>query len=114
MKILMIILFFLLTANQSKINTDPSGHIDKDRCVWVYDEQHDPQEIKLYGRVKIVEFGETFKVARVPIGEDLKVKTSQIPQQCGEWQIVEMDEDFSVKFVEVGEDFTVRFVDVIE
>ena len=53
-------------------------------------------------------------MARVPIGEDLKVTTSQIPQQCGEWQIVEMDEDFSVKFVEVGEDFTVRFVDVIE
>ena len=114
MKVLIIILFFLFTANQNKVNTDPSGHIDKDRCVWVYDEENDPQEIKLYGRVKIVEFGETFKVARVPIGEDLKITTSQIPQQCGEWQIVEMDEDFSVKFVEVGEDFTVRFVDVIE
>lgn len=114
MKILMIVLFFLLNANQTTTNTDPSGHIDKDRCVYVYDEPHQPQEIALYGRVKIVEFGETFKVARVPIGEDLKVKTTQIPQQCGEWQIVEMDEDFSVKFVEVGEDFTVRFVDVIE
>ena len=114
MKILMIVFLFLLNTNQTTINTDPSGHIDKDRCVWVYDEPHEPQEIPLYGRVKIVTYGETFKVAKVPIGEDLKVKTSQIPQQCGEWQFVEMDEDFCVKFVEVGEDFTIRFVDVIE
>lgn len=105
MKILMIILFFLF-------NTTPSGHIDKDRCTYVYDEQHEPQEIPLYGRVKVVTYGETFKVAVVPIGEDLKVKTTKFPQQCGDWQFVEMDEDFSVKFVEVGEDFTIRFVEM--
>ena len=108
MKILMIILFFLLNT----INSTPSGHIDKDRCVYVYDEQHEPQEIPLYGKVKVVEYGETFKVTQVPIGEDLTVKTTKFPSQCGEWEFVEMDEDFSVKFVDVGEDFTIRFAEL--
>ena len=94
------------------INTSPSGHIDKDKCAYVYDEQHEPQEIPLYGKVKVVTCGETFKVAVVPIGEDLKVKTKQFPSSCGEWQFVDIGEDFSVRFVEIGEYFTIIFVDI--
>ena len=93
------------------INTSPSGHIDKDKCAYVYDEQHEPQEIPLYGKVKVVSIGETFKIRVVPIGEDIKVITKEFPSSCGEWQFIDIGEDFTVRFVEIGEDFTVRFVE---
>lgn len=104
MKILIIILFFML-------KTSPYGHIDKDRCVFVYDEKHEPQEIPLYGKVKVVSIGETFKIRVVSIGEDIKVITKDLPSSCGEWQFVDIGEDFTVRFVEIGEDFTVRFAE---
>ena len=93
------------------INTSPSGHIDKDKCAYVYDEQHEPQEIPLYGKVKVVSIGETFKIRVVSIGEDIKVITKEFPSSCGEWQFVDIGEDFTVRFVEIGEDFTVRFAE---
>ena len=102
MKILMIILSLLF-------NPTPLGHVDQERCTYVYDKQHEPQEIILYGKVRIVDIGETFKVRVVGIGEDLKVTLKEFPSSCGEWQFVEIGEDFSVRFVDIGEDFTIRF-----
>ncbi len=102
MKILMIIFSLLF-------NLTPRGHVDQERCTYVYDEQHSPQEIKLYGKVRIVDIGETFKVRIVDISEDLKVTVKEFSSSCGEWQFVDIGEDFSVRFVDIGEDFTIRF-----
>lgn len=104
MKILMIM--FLLLFNGSS-----RGHVDKERCVYVYDERHEPQEIPLYGKVRVVDIGETFKVRVVSIGEDLNVHVREFPNSCGEWRFVDIGEDFSVRFVDIGEDFTIRITE---
>ncbi len=68
---------------------------------------------KLYGRVRIVNVGETFKVRAVSVGEDLRVQTSNmLATTCGRWEIVSIAEDFSVRMVDMGEDFSIRFVEV--
>lgn len=102
MKILMIILALLL-------NSSPRGHIDKEHCAYFFDERHEPQEIKLSGKVRVVDIGETFKVRVVNIGEDLTVRIKDFPYDCGEWRFVDIGEDFTIRFVEIGEDFTIRF-----
>lgn len=55
MKILMIILALLL-------NSSPRGHVDKEQCAYFFDERHEPQEIKLSGKVRVVDIGETLKL----------------------------------------------------
>jgi hypothetical protein len=68
---------------------------------------------KLYGRVRIVNVGETFKVKAVSLGEDLRVQTSNtLATTCGRWEIVSIAEDFSIRMVDMGEDFSIRFVEV--
>ncbi len=69
--------------------------------------------IPLYGKVKIVDIGETFKVRIVDIGEDIKICESNFNETtCGNWQFVTIGEDFSIRFVTIGEDFTIRFVNL--
>ncbi len=90
---------------------NPPGHVDKSRCVFVFDDIHGGREVPLYGRVRVVDIEETFKVRVVNIGEDLRVKVKVFPSECGEWKFVDIAEDFSIKFVDIGEDFTIRFED---
>lgn len=66
---------------------------------------------KLYGKVKIVSYGEDFKILPAGYGEDLRVETVGYGAgSCGKWEIVTYGEDFKIRFVEYGEDFKIRFV----
>lgn len=66
---------------------------------------------KLYGKVKIVDYGEDIKIKYVDYSEDIKVKfVSSSADDCGEWQIVEYGEDLKVKIVDYSEDLKVKEV----
>ncbi|HOF15464.1 MAG TPA: hypothetical protein PLP76_01065, partial [Bacteroidales bacterium] len=57
-------------------------------------------------RVRVLEDGQD--------GEDLTVrfiKNSRSSTACGQWEIVDTREDFTVAFVETREDFTVRIAE---
>lgn len=70
-------------------------------------------------RVRIVSANSssTFKVRAVKDGEggeDLTVRfvtNTRSSCDCGQWEIVETREDFTVAFVESGEDFVVRITE---
>lgn len=66
---------------------------------------------KIYGRVRVVEYDADFKVKLVERDEFLSIKlvTTESPNECGFWKMVDSSEDFSVQFVEYGEDFSIRF-----
>jgi len=66
------------------------------------------KEINLYGKVRIVNTGETFKV-RISDFPDLNVLITPHPLKCGEWEFVEIGENFSIRFVEIGEDFSIKY-----
>lgn len=66
--------------------------------------------IKLWGRVKVVEAHEDFKV-RISEHPDLRVKLTNLPGKCGEWYFVDVHQDFSIRFVESHEDFEIEFSD---
>lgn len=100
MRIIIVILAILLGSG-------PRGHIDKEHCMFVFDNSN--TTIELYGKVRIVDIGETFRVRVVDIGEDVLVKVRDFPSECGEWRFVDIGEDFSIKIVDIGEDFTIRF-----
>ena len=71
--------------------------------------------VPLYGRVKIVDGFEDFRVRRVSAFEDLRVKeVTSFPNSCGRWQYVETFPDFRVKFVDSFEDFSIRSVNSFE
>jgi hypothetical protein len=65
---------------------------------------------KLYGKVKVVNSGEDFKVRIVENSEDISIiSTDKDPSKCGQWKFVEYSEDFKVRFVTNGEDFKIRY-----
>jgi hypothetical protein len=65
---------------------------------------------KLYGKVKVVNSGEDFKVRIVENSEDISIiKTERDPCKCGEWKFVDYSEDLKVRFVTSGEDFKIRY-----
>jgi hypothetical protein len=69
------------------------------------------KDIPLYGKVKIVEHHEDFKVRLKTSDADLYVQTVEHhPNECGKWQFVSHHEDFSIRLVEHGEDFSIRYV----
>jgi hypothetical protein len=70
------------------------------------------KNIRLAGRVKVVDSFPDIKVRVVSSFPDLKVKTvSSFPDDIGEWQFVDYGEDFTVKFVDSFEDIRIEFVD---
>jgi hypothetical protein len=70
------------------------------------------KEIRLYGKVKIVEHFPDFKVQVVEHFPDLKVKiVDNFPDECGEWELVDNFPDFKIQFVEHFPDFKIQFVD---
>ncbi|MEX1002101.1 MAG: hypothetical protein WDZ35_08295 [Crocinitomicaceae bacterium] len=67
---------------------------------------------EVYGKIKIVDYGEDYKVKKVDYGEDVKVKWVDYGEDDqGEWKEVDYGEDFKIKWVDYGEDFKVKFVD---
>ncbi|MCM1035532.1 MAG: hypothetical protein NC038_05490 [Paludibacter sp.] len=67
---------------------------------------------RLFGRVKIVAYNADFKVKIVTYNADLEVqRVEHTAKKCGEWQLVEYNEDFTIQLVDYGEDFTIKYVD---
>ncbi len=70
------------------------------------------KNIRLCGRVKIVDNFPDIKLKLVKDFPDLKVKlVHNFPRAIGEWQIVEYGEDFKIKFVENFEDIRIAYVE---
>lgn len=93
MKYLLFFSFMLLFT--------PSDRITKD-CYC--------DQTKLYGRVRFVSDGADFRIKFVSGNPDLNIRFVTRPaNKCGEWQIVEGGEDFTVCVVDGGEAFTVRY-----
>ncbi len=69
------------------------------------------KDIKLCGKVKVVDCFADIKVKVDDAFPDLKVKVVEyFPDKIGEWQFVEYGEDFTVQFVDSFPDFTIKFV----
>jgi hypothetical protein len=66
--------------------------------------------IKLWGKVRVVEAHEDFKV-RISVHSDLKVRITEHTNKCGEWNFVDTHEDFSIRFVDAHEDFKIEYSD---
>ncbi len=66
---------------------------------------------EVYGKIKIVTYGEDYKVKKVDYGEDVKVKWVDYGEDDqGEWKEVTYGEDFKIKWVDYGEDFSIKIV----
>jgi len=66
---------------------------------------------EIYGKVKIVDYGEDYKVKIVDYGEDLKVKWVDYGEDSkGKWKKVDYGEKFKIKWVDYGEDFKIKEV----
>ena len=66
----------------------------------------------LYGKIKIVEYGEDYKVKFVDYGEDLKIKYVDYGEdEQGKWKLVDYGENYKIKIVDYGEDYKVKDVD---
>lgn len=67
---------------------------------------------EIYGKIKIVDYGEDYKVKKVDYGEDLKIKWVDYGEDNkGKWKEVDYGEDFKIKWVDYGEDFSIKEVD---
>ena len=68
---------------------------------------------QLYGRVKVVDVNADFRVKVVTAHTiaDLNVLVVNArPDECGLWQFVEANEDFTVQFVDAFPDFSIMYV----
>ncbi len=66
---------------------------------------------EIFGKIKIVEYGEDYKVKIVDYGEDLKVKWVDYGEDSkGKWKKVDYGEKFKIKWVTYGEDFKIKEV----
>ena len=81
--------------------------IDKKDCQIIKEDKTFP----LYGKVKIVESGEDFRVELVEYGADLEVKiVDYSADKCGEIHLVEYSADAKVRIVENNGDIKVKIV----
>ena len=70
------------------------------------------KNIRLAGRVRVVDSFPDLKVQVVSSFPDLKVKTvDSFPDDIGEWQFVDYGEDFTIQFVDSFPDIRIEFVD---
>lgn len=68
--------------------------------------------ILLYGKVQVVDYGQDFKVQVVDYGQNLKVQeVSYGATSCGKWELVDYGADFKVKLVDYGADFKIKLVE---
>ena len=67
---------------------------------------------EVYGKIKIVDYGEDYKVKKVDYGEDVKIKWVDYGEDDkGKWKEVDYGEDHKIKWVDYGEDFKIKIVD---
>ncbi len=67
-------------------------------------------DTELFGRVRFVNDGGDFRIRFVQNNPDLRIQFVARPaSKCGQWQIVDGGEDFTVYVVAGGEDFTVQY-----
>lgn len=103
-KILYILLFNLLVPI---CNASNQIAIDRQDCQIIKGDKTFP----LYGKVKIVESGEDFRVELVEYGADLEVKVVDYSaDRCGEIHLVEYNADAKVRVVENNGDIKVKIV----
>lgn len=100
-KICCILAFLLLLLAGSAV--DAAGPINRDGYF---------KNIRLAGRVRVVDSFPDLKVQVVSSFLDLKVKTvDSFPDDIGEWQFVDYGEDFTIQFVDSFPDIRIEFVD---
>ncbi len=69
------------------------------------------KNIRLAGRVKVVDHFGDIKVQVVHSFPDIKVKVvNHFPDRIGEWQFVDYGEDFTIEYVKSFPDIKVQFV----
>ena len=69
------------------------------------------RNIRLAGRVKVVDHFGDIKVQVVHSFPDIKVKVvNHFPDDIGEWQFVDYGEDFTIEYVKSFGDIKVQFV----
>lgn len=103
-RLLSIVVFmFVMTATFSE-----DVRIIPKECVVVKGNELLP----LYGKVKIVDYGEDLKVKIVDYGEDVRIKIVDYGADiCGKIKIVDYGQDVKVKIVDYGEDIKVKIVE---
>lgn len=70
------------------------------------------KNIRMAGRVKVVEHFGDVKVKVVSSFPDLRVKVvSSFPGGISEWQFVDYGEDFTIEYVDSFPDIRIQFVD---
>jgi hypothetical protein len=70
------------------------------------------KNIRLCGKVKVVQYNADIRVEIVNSFPDLRVKVVEhFPDRIGEWQFVEYGEDFTVQFVNSCADLKIKYVD---
>lgn len=100
-KICCILTFLLLLL--AGIAVEAAGPINRDGYF---------KNIRLAGRVRVVDSFPDLKVQVVSSFPDLKVKTvDSFPDDIGEWQFVDYGEDFTIQFVDSFPDIRIEFVD---
>jgi len=79
--------------------------LDKSDCSM----QKGDKTFPLYGKVKLVEYGEDYRVEIVEYNADLNIKIVDYnADDCGEVKIVDYGEDVRVKIVQYNGDLTVK------
>jgi hypothetical protein len=69
----------------------------------------------VFGKIKIVDYGEDYSVKIVKYGGSYNVKyVDNLADKSGEWKLVEYSEDYKIKLVDYGEDFTIELKDYIK
>lgn len=64
--------------------------------------------VPLFGKVRVVTAFGDFKV-REDSFPDLRVHETLFPRSCGEWEFVDVGEDFSIEWVAAFEDFSIEY-----
>lgn len=65
----------------------------------------------IYGRIKIVESAEDYRVRIVTAGEHVRIKYIDYGERTpGLWRLVESGENYRIKIVTAGEHFRIREV----
>ena len=108
-KLLILVLFALMTLPMMAQSNDKKPGINKDNCTFV---TKDGKTFNLYGKVKIVESFPDIKVQIVDSFEDLDVKlVESFPDQCGKIKLVQSFPDVKVQIVEHFPDIKVKIVE---
>jgi len=73
---------------------------------------HQAQNVcEIYGRIKLVQNDEQFRVRVVNYGEDMRIRyVDYAPINLVTWKLVHAGEDYRIKLVDSGEDFRIRIV----